>query len=316
MSFLPRKIVRELKLALLFFLPKERRLAIERRLRGKDELNKLRAADCVIVSYGKSGRTWLRVMMSRVYQLKHGLSERHLLAFDNLHSTNPAIPRILFSHDNYIKDFTGNTESKVDYYGKKLILLVRDPADVAVSQFFQWKFRMPRRKKSLNTYPDHGQDISVFDFVLRPDSGLPKIIDFMNRWAGEVANFEHILLVRYEDMRADPKGALGQVMEFIGTPGSEDELHAAVEFASIDNMRKLEEKKVFWLAGGRMTPGDRSNPQSYKVRRAKVGGYCDYFKDGEIATLDEMVSERLSPFYGYDRRGQDKVGKGGVAKAG
>ena len=60
------------------------------------------------MSFGKSGRTWLRVMLSRFYQVKHGLGERHLIGFDNLHKKNPAIPKLFFTHDNYIKDYTGN----------------------------------------------------------------------------------------------------------------------------------------------------------------------------------------------------------------
>ena len=77
----------------LFFLPEERRMRIERWLRGHEDARKLALADCVIVSFGKSGRTWLRVMLSRVYQVRHGLSQRHLIAFDNLHNKVPAIPR-------------------------------------------------------------------------------------------------------------------------------------------------------------------------------------------------------------------------------
>ena len=67
---------------------------LERWLRGKEEFRKLEQADCVIVSFGKSGRTWLRVLLSRFYQVRHGLSERHLIGFDNLHRRNSAIPRI------------------------------------------------------------------------------------------------------------------------------------------------------------------------------------------------------------------------------
>ena len=44
-------------------------------------------------------------------------------------------------------------------------------------------------------------------------------------------------------------------------------------------MKQLEQKRVFWLSGFRLRPGDRANPQSYKVRRAKVGGWRDYFDD-------------------------------------
>ena len=46
----------------LFFLPEERRTRIERWLRGHEDARKLALADAVIISFGKSGRTWLRVM--------------------------------------------------------------------------------------------------------------------------------------------------------------------------------------------------------------------------------------------------------------
>jgi hypothetical protein len=46
-------------------------------------------------------------------------------------------------------------------------------------------------------------------------------------------------------------------------------------------------------------PGDRKNPDSFKVRRAKVGGYRDYFTDEELAELDAMVDRDLLPQIGY-----------------
>jgi hypothetical protein len=49
------------------FLGKERNLLLERWLRGREDWRKLRLADAVVVSFGKSGRTWLRVLLSRVY---------------------------------------------------------------------------------------------------------------------------------------------------------------------------------------------------------------------------------------------------------
>ena len=88
-------------------------------------------------------------------------------------------------------------------------------------------------------------------------------------------------------------------MAFIGTPGSADEIQEAVAFASFENMRKMETNSTFWLSGGRMRPRDRQNPQSFKTRRGKVGGYRDYFDDGEIAQIDRLVEEQLSPVFGY-----------------
>ena len=298
--------IREAIVACLFFMPGPRRRAIERWLRGREEYRKLQLADWVLMSWGKSGRTWLRVMLSRFYQVKHGLSENALIGFDNLKRINPAIPSVIFSHNNYLRDYTKNWHSKAHFQGKRIVLLVRDPRDVAVSQYCQWKFRMRPAKKLLNGYPPDGADISLFDFVMNPDCGVPKIIRYFNGWEEAMPELKDVLLVRYEDMRTDTARWLGEVLEFIGTPGTEEEVRAAVEFAAYENMKKLEAKKTFKSSGARVVPGDRNNPDSYKVRRAKVGGYRDYFDDGQVTQIDRLVDTTLSPSFGYGGSARDK----------
>ena len=296
-----KKATRLVVLKPLFFLPRERKIALERWLRGRDQYRKLSRADSVVVSFGKSGRTWLRVMLSRFYQIRHGLSQRQLIGFDNLHRKNPAIPTLFFTHDNYIVDYTGHRDSKRDYYGRKVVLLVRNPADVAVSQYFQWQHRMKPAKKDLNDYPSHGEEVAIGDFVLEHPAGLAKVIDFMNHWADEIPKLEaNLLIVRYEDMRADPEAALTRILTFIDTPGSADEIREAVAFSSFENMRKLEEKKTFWLSGGRMVPKDRNNVNSFKTRRGKVGGYRDYFSAEELSSIESAIRSQLSPAFGYE----------------
>ena len=294
-----KRVSREVILFLAFFLPDDKKRALERRLRGQEEFRKLKLADVVIVSFGKSGRTWMRVLLSRFFQLRFGLKPSAFIGFDNLHRKHDGIPRVFFTHDNYLRDYTGNLDSKKDFYGKKVVLLVRQPEDVAVSQFHQWKFRMRPHKKGLNKYPEHGAEVDVFRFAMDEDAGLPKVIDFMNGWARELPNLSQLLVVRYEDLRADTAGQLERVIEFMGQQPSEAELADCVAFASVENMRALETKRVFWLAGSRMKPGDKANPESFKVRRAKVGGYRDYFDDAQLAQLDALVEERLLPGFGY-----------------
>lgn len=306
-----KRVSREVILFFAFFLSPERKRALERRLRGKEEFRKLGLADVVIVSFGKSGRTWLRVLLSRFFQLRFGLRPSAFIGFDNLHRKNGGIPRVFFTHDNYLRDYTGHQDSKADFYDKKVVLLVRQPGDVAVSQFHQWKFRMRPHKKGLNKYPDHGREVDVFTFATDEDAGLPKVIDFMNGWAREMPRLKHLLIVRYEDLRRDTAGQLRRVLEFMGQQPTDQELADCVSFASVENMRKLEEKSTFWLAGSRMRPGDKANPESFKVRRAKVGGYRDYFDDRQTEALDAITEERLLPGYGYLRSEQtgrlDKV---------
>ena len=109
------------------------------------------------------------------------------------------------------------------------------------------------------------------------------------------------MVVRYEDMRADPAGVLERILAFVGSPGTAEEVRQAVEFASIENMRNLERKRVFWLSGRRMMAKDRSNLDTYKVRRAKVGGYRDDFTPEQLQSIDALVETRLLPGFGYKR---------------
>ncbi len=291
------KIDRLLIVKAAFFLPKEQKIRLERWLRGKQEFRKLQQADAVIVSFGKSGRTWLRVLLSRFYQLQYGLSEHQLIGFDNLHRNNVYIPQLFFTHANYIKDYTNNRNSQADFYTSKVVLLVRNPLDVAVSQFFQWKYRMRAGKKALNKYPAHGSDMDIFDFVMAQDTGLTAIIDYLNGWANEADQMYKLLIVRYEDLHSDTADTLNTIVNFIGTPGSRQHVDAAVSFASADNMRQMEQKRTFWLSGSRLLARDKNNPDSDKVRQAKVGGYKDYFNDEQLQTLHKIVADRLHPMF-------------------
>jgi hypothetical protein len=195
-----------------------------------------------------------------------------------------------------------NVGDNLDHFaGKKVVLLVRDPRDVAVSQFFQWKYRMLPNKKRLNRYPPHGSDTSVWSFVINPNCGVPRIVDFFNSWAKAMPGLaDNLLVIRYEDMRKDPRAVMQRVLAFVGTPGEADEIDKAVEFASYENMKKLEAKSLFKGSGARVRPGDKSNPDSFKVRRAKVGGYRDYFEDDKLTALDAMVTQHLDPLFGYN----------------
>ena len=280
--------------------PESELLAAERVLRGKDQLKLLKRSDIAVVSYGKSGRTWLRVMVSHLFRVKHGLPDNALLGMDNFHNMNNAIPKIFFTHDNYIKDFTGAADSKQPFYDKPVVLLARDPRDVAVSQYFQWKFRLRPNKVAINNYPERGSDISLFDFVTGDNGGsMSAVCEYLNLWAAEASNIEQFLVLRYEDLRAEPAQNLQSMLDFLQIDATAEQVTAAVEYSAFENMKKMESSSKFRLAGERMKPGDKNNPDSFKTRRAKVGGFRDYFSDEEVAAIDAQLEASLDPVYGY-----------------
>lgn len=280
-------------------LPAERRKALDRWLRGREEHRKLQAADYVLMSWAKSGRTWLRLMLSRVYQLQHGLPETAFLEYDNLKRQVPAIPSVFFTHGNYLRNYTGDWDTKEDFYASRILFLARDPRDVAVSQYFQWRYRMRPWKKFINDYPAHGEELEVFEFVMQHDAGISRVVEFFNLWARELPRVRASHLVRYEDLRGHTAESLAKVLEFLGTPAKPEEISEAVEYTAVEKMRKIEQSESSGASGKRLAAGDAGNPDSFKVRRAKVGGWRDYFDDDQLRALDDYVNDRLDPSYGY-----------------
>jgi hypothetical protein len=293
-----RDILREAVVHGFFVLPRRQRRALDRHWRGKDELRRLQQADTAIVSYGKSGRTWLRVMVSRYFQQRYRLPEGQALEFDNLYRLNPRIPRILFTHANYIRDATDHWDNRAEFRSKRVLLLVRDPVDTAVSQYYQWRHRMRAWKKILNDYPPPGQDSSIFDFVMNKNCGLPKIVDYLAVWERELPLLLQHEVVSYEQMRRDPGEALGRVLRFFGEDPTSDEIADAVAYGSLENMRALESSGGLGFMGRRMKPGS-TDPQSFKTRRGKVGGWRDEFTPQQIGEVEAWLRTHAPLPFGY-----------------
>jgi hypothetical protein len=291
--------VRRLVSASSAVLPRDTGVRAERWFRGYEDARKLADSEGVVVSFGKSGRTWLRVLVWRYFAKKYGAASDSISEFDEFRNRDPRVPVIFFTHDNYLKDFTGQ-DRKLDLYGKsRVVLLARDPRDTAVSQFFQWKHRIVPRKKIINDYPL--DDVDLHTFITGKQAGIPKIVEFLNGWAAEMDRFPNLLMVRYEDLRADTKGQLARVLSFFGQTPTDAELEDAVQFASVDNMRRMElENAKSATAHRSLKPGDVSDPSSFKVRRAKVGGWRDYVTEEQSDAIDRTVRETLSPVFGYE----------------
>ncbi len=271
---------------------------IDRYLRGRKAVRRIEACDVAVVSFGKSGRTWLRVLLSRYYQQRNHLPKDAMLIYDNLHRINPAVPVVYFTHDYYLADYTGDQSSKDVYRNCKLVLLVRDPRDTAVSSYFQRKFRMRTWKKLINGYPMEGPGDSIFSFMMGSAGGLPKIVRYLNDWSTALASHDRHIIVRYEDLKQDTAGTLKRLLEFLGEAPTEAEIAECVSFASIDSMRRMEQEGGANL-GRRLSAGDEANPESYKVRRATVGGYREHLTPEQVGTAQAFLKERLDPSFGY-----------------
>jgi len=84
----------------------------------------------------------------------------------------------------------------------------------------------------------------------------------------------------------------------LGAAFTEEEIDDAVEQNTVENLR--EKERTNFYQNKRLAPRDPNDPDSYKVRRAKVGGYRDYFEPAQIVAMEAYVAARLSPAFGYN----------------
>lgn len=271
-------------------LPRERRVALRHRLRAGLDNRRVLAADVLVLSRAKSGRTWLRAMLSRLYQQRYGLPEHQLLEYDNFHRQTEAVPVVAMTHGHYLDQLARHRRHGPGLRAMPVVFLLRDPRDVAVSEYFQSTRRASQYKREMYQVEDQ---VSMVDFVMQSPLGLPAICDYLNHWHRELQAWERVFRLYYERLRAEPEVEMARLMTFLGQQFSDEEIAEAVEFASFEALKRKERDNYFH--NSRLQARNVEDPDSYKVRRGKVGGYRDYFSEAEIERIDQFVAERLAP---------------------
>ena len=287
-------------------LPADWRVSLRRRYLARLELAKARRAQMLIIGHPKSGNTWLKVMISRLYQVRYGLPASRLINTDELARKHPEIPRLAasngyYSYEGAIGDALAPGAEDSVLRHKPTLLIARNPCDIAVSWFFQFTKRQSAAKQELINHfvdtPIDKRTIGMWDFVRHSDIGLPSLVEYLNTWERNLASLDNSLIIRYEDLRAKTAETLRRVVTLMGDEFSDSDILEAVEFGSFDNLRKLESKGFFKQGG--MSLRNPDDPNSFKVRRGKVGGFSDYFNPQEAAELEDYMIANLSPTFGY-----------------
>lgn len=244
------------------------------------------ARDGYVLSYPKCGRTWFRTMFGSTACAQFGLEVDNPMELQHFWKLSTDIPNIGFTHDDYPNlKFGHEVETdKERYRRKKVLLLTRDPRDVLVSYYFDAKNRMKVIDCDISTY-------------LHQEKGsIDAIVAFYNAWAQARSVPSDFLWITYEDMHRDPARILKDAVAFFGLPDPDEDLvRNVVEKASFRNMRKAELQDSFHHE--RLRPADPNNPESFKVRRGKVGGYVDYLSDEDIAYVDDYIDRNLDPYF-------------------
>ena len=275
------------KLAAL--LPGSHARALKRHFRDRAWLAE---ADVAFVSFPKSGRTFVRAMLAHLYDRRFGIDQRELLEFPALARAPADVPKILFTHDQ--DAMLEPHEIAVDeaaYAGRRIVFLARHPGDVAVSRYHHLKHRSkdPARRRLA--------DQPLDEFVWTAQGGIPSITAYMNAWAALSARRGELLLMRYEDVLAEPGEQLRRFVEFIDLDCSATEIADAVEFARIDNLKAKERAGFF--TSDRLQARDSRDALSGKVRKGQAGGYRAALASDNVRRIDDYLARHLDPVFGY-----------------
>lgn len=227
--------------------------------------------DTFIVSYPRSGNTWTRFLIAN---LMHPGQEVNFTNIESLIPDSEAMssrfmkrvprPRMIKSHEYF------------DPRYKKVIYIVRDPRDVALSYYdFSRKYRQIEDGYPLTSY--------VSDFVNGRLSSAG-----WGTWGENVASWYHtrngrqeFLLLRYEDMQHDTAGELARIAHFLGIDPAPERLVAAIERSSADRMRSMEKSQgEQWVA----TKDKRSDIPF--VRTATSGLWKEKLPAGAIVEIE------------------------------
>jgi hypothetical protein len=257
-------------------------------VRWARRLKRAHAADAYLLSFPKMGRTWVRVMLDQLLAEHFGIPElagRDLGARTMKH---PGVPRILAKHDgNPHRARPEDIDAdRSEYADTRVILMIRDLRDAAISNYFQ----VTRREASFEG------DLTAW--LRTPRGSVDSMLRYYSVWAAQRHVPREFLLLRYEDLRANTARELRRVCDFVGLRAVTDATIAhAVAFASFDEMRKREAARP--ADGTPLAAGRQGDEESFKTRRGKVGGYADYLAPGDAAWLDARIRRELDPFYGY-----------------
>jgi len=253
----------------------------------------LSGGDALVVSIPKSGRTWVRTFLCAYFCEKIG--QPFTLELEKYRG----VPRLIYTHDLF------EQRTKADLWDKlrgkylipprerirlPVILLARDPRDTFVSLYVQ----LTRRTKET---PDELKQKSASQLLRDPAFGIVSMIDVMNSWLAEWSQRPNFLLLRYETLRRDPAASFRELLHLLGERLAQERAFAhALEFSAFDRMQKLEGAGAF--DSKILRAGDFRDPESFKVRRGKIGGFQDYLSPNDQVYAAAAL-EALDPRFGY-----------------
>lgn len=239
--------------------------------------------DTFLVSYPKSGNTWIRFLIANlVYPEKHPdfTNINQLVPDYEAHSKRSLNrmprPRTLKSHQYF------------DPRYHKVLYIVRDPRDVVLAEYhFGIKQRLHGEGYPLDLY------VSRF---LANDTGhsYGSWFDHVASWYFTRRDDPGFLLVRYESLHSQPVIEMERIASFLGAPTDPERLNFAIAQSTGARMRELEKKQAHVFSSTRETRLDLPY-----IRVAKAGGWRTNLPEDCVARIESAWGSLMKDM-GYE----------------
>jgi hypothetical protein len=237
-------------------------------------LIKTRASDQYIVSYPRSGSTWLRTILAGIMDpirgfepevfnwILPGVSGRRVSRIWKLRD-----PRIIHSHTTFRRGLP------------RVVYVVRDGRDVVIS-FYHYTVTRAGLRVPFSEW---------FNLYCKRWYG-PRWHDNVESWLtdGRKQLGKNLLVVKFEELKASPMAHVQEITDFLGLPANLGAVSDALEMASLEQAREREKREA----------GPIANPDASFYRGGRSGQWQDYM-DEPIYRKFMQISGRAFHLAGY-----------------
>ena len=236
-------------------------------------VKRLTKNDVILVSFPKSGNTWIRNIIANYLGQKE--MGKDIITFKELDDIMPSFGNeIFFKEWNFkIPKFSATHLQFFPFFKKcRNVLVIRDPRDVMVSYF-----HYINRKKGEYMFP------TLFDLLIHPKLGLEAWFKHTISWSGKID-----FLIVYEEVLEDDISVINNLFTVLRVEYDSEVLEKAVENSRFDTFKMIEETY------GHSKP--ENNKEGFHfARKGKSGDYKNHFDDKCYALYTDILKK-----YGFE----------------
>jgi predicted nucleotidyltransferase len=191
------------------------------------KFSKIRENDVFLVSFPKSGNTWLRFLIGN-----------YLYGNVDFSNVDDLVPDIHICGRKHLQQMKGQRFIKSHFPFNpnypKVIYIKRNIKDVLISYFFWYKKVDPLKFKKFDRF---------FDLFVENGVGpFGTWLDHVNNWIYK-AKDRQILVVNYEDLKENTFEEMERILNFCEVPIEKQKLISAIKRSDVKNMSNLEKNQ-------------------------------------------------------------------------